>query len=331
MPRQHALLLFVAAALWPQPAAAAATTAYRAFSCDTAGQNATAALGAISSAVKLGIVHSAACPVADASADPLGPCFVSPAEVKASLAGVQPGMRAISLEGGSPYYLEHLTDRVPHEPVWYFLDNLPAGANWTNHTASGPWFDTWSAVLHRRFTAWFAEFKAIGGEVDYVLSDFELGGHASYFHFRDQPTMGGPPPALQAMSDPRWPKLEAALNTAGARHGISFSRTEMANMDQWGQHDLHGYVWNAVLLDNLIPAALNASVFEPIRAHFPKVQLSNFAHGHRSDASLPLPPQSCGWWPYDFANMDEPPVGTGAHVGTASSRGVSRHSDLYET
>ena len=69
----------------------------------------------------------------------------------------------------------------------------------------------------------------------------------------------------------------------------------------------------------------------PIRAHFPKVQLSNFAHGHRSDASLPLPPQSCGWWPYDFANMDEPPVGTGAHVGTASSRGVSRHSDLYET
>jgi hypothetical protein len=34
-----------------------------------------------------------------------------------------------------------------------------------------------------------------------------------------------------------------------------------------------------------VPAALNASVFEPIRAHFPKVQLSNFAHGHRSDAS----------------------------------------------
>eukprot|EP01050_Picozoa_sp_SAG11_P005245 SAG11_NODE_362_length_10182_cov_9.886641_2_plen_278_part_00 len=259
--------------------------------------------------------------MADAAVDPLGPCFVSPVEVKAALAAVPPGLRAISLEGGSLYYLEHLTDRTPHEPVWYFLDNLPAGGTWKNHTASGPWFDTWSATLRRRFTAWFAKFKAIGGAVDYVLSDFELGGHVSYYHFKGQPTFGAPAPALQAMADPRWPKLQAALNAAGAEHGVSFSRTEMAKMDTWGQHDLHGYVWNAVLLDNLIPAALNASVFEPIRAYFPNVQLSNFAHGHRCDASKPLPAQSDGWWPYDFANMDEPPVGTGGQVGTASARG----------
>ena len=168
----------------------AATRAYRAFSCNTPTQNVTTS-AALSSGVKILIVHSQACPIADTNADPLGPCFVSPAEVKAALAAVPPGKRAISLEGGTLFYLEHLTDRTPHEPVWYFLDNLPRGSSWKNHTASGPWFDVWAATVQKRFTMWFAKFKEIGGTVDYVLSDFELGGHASYFHFKEQSTFGG--------------------------------------------------------------------------------------------------------------------------------------------
>jgi hypothetical protein len=256
----------------PVPAGVSGTLngrVYHAFSCDTASQNVTTS-GAVSSGVKLKIVHSAACPLADEHADPLGPCFVSPQEVKEALSTVQPGMQAISLEGGSLYYLEHLTDRSPHEPVWYFLDNLPQGSTWKNHTASGPYFDTWASTVKRRVTTWFSKFKEIGGQVDYLILDFELGTQASYFHFKSQPTFGAAEPAVQqAMADARWPALQAELNAAGAPHGLNFSHSVMASMAGWGQRDLHGYVWNSVLLDRLIPRALNDSVYEPIRAHFP--------------------------------------------------------------
>ena len=78
----------------------------------------------------------------------------------------QAGMRAISLEGDGMYYLERLGGGVPSR---YFLDSLPAGLPAGQPgTCQGPWFDSWAAALHTRFTAWFSYFKAIGGQVDYV-------------------------------------------------------------------------------------------------------------------------------------------------------------------
>jgi len=88
------------------------------------------------------------------------------------------------------------------------------------------------------------------------------------------------------------------------------------------QSDWRGYIWNRVLVDTLIPEALNASMFEPIRAAFPRIRLSNFAHSHRSDpAGRGYENALGGWWSHSFATSSTTPVGTGAHVGTAQSSG----------
>ena len=257
-------------------------------------------------------MHSHQCPFANASVSALGPCFVSPQAVKAQLEQVPAGMRAISLEGNGMYYLERQSP-TSQQAIPYFMDTLPGGVQ-------GPWFDTWAAALKTRFTEWFAEFARIGGTVDVVLSDFESGGQASYYAFPKQLPKGAAPAAMVA--DARWPALQERLNSAAAQFGkdVRFDDGAVLNMSTWTQGDWHGYIWNQVVVDTLLPRALNASMFEPIRAAFPSVQLSNFAHAHRSDPAR-LPSSLAGWWPHDFATSSSAPVGTGAHVGTAQSRG----------
>ena len=62
---------------------------------------------------------------------------------------------------------------------------------------------------------------------------------------------------------------------------------------------------------------LNRSVFEPIRQHYPQVELSNFQHWHHTDPSATQQPATRrGMWP-----GGEPAVGLGTHVGTRSSHG----------
>ena len=48
--------------------------------------------------------------------------------------------------------------------------------------------------MKKRVTAWFAELKRIGGEVDLVLSDFEMGYHSSSYNWAHQPTADGSDP-----------------------------------------------------------------------------------------------------------------------------------------
>ena len=62
---------------------------------------------------------------------------------------------------------------------------------------------------------------------------------------------------------------------------------------------------------------LNRSIFEPIRQHYPRVELSNFQHWHHTDPSaMQQPATRRGMWA-----GGEPAVGLGAHVGTRSSHG----------
>ena len=113
------------------------------------------------------------CSYASAALDALGPCFASPAEVKAALDMMPRGRRAISLEGNSLYVVE---DPARAE---VFRDPLQDGS-------LSPWMDTWAAVVHTRFESWFANFSAIGGEVDVVLSDFEAGGAVYWYSTQQQ-------------------------------------------------------------------------------------------------------------------------------------------------
>ena len=61
-----------------------------------------------------------------------------------------------------------------------FTDPLPDGS-------PSPWVDGWAAVVKHRFETWFANFSAIGGEVDVVLADWESGGEVYWYQFANRP------------------------------------------------------------------------------------------------------------------------------------------------
>ena len=103
------MLLAAVVGLAAAAAAAAPTQANRfaIYSCDTIGQPTVG--GNVFSAIR--IAHSKQpgtpkCPSYNASSDPLGPCFTSPAAMKALLDEIPEGKRAISLEGTTMYYLQ---------------------------------------------------------------------------------------------------------------------------------------------------------------------------------------------------------------------------------
>ena len=96
------LLLLVAAA---PGAAGGQPPQFTVYSCDTTNQPTYG--GNIFSAIRIGHPKAAAdgphqmahCPSYNSSADPLGPCFVSPEAAKAYLDKLPAGHRSISLEG----------------------------------------------------------------------------------------------------------------------------------------------------------------------------------------------------------------------------------------
>lgn len=164
---------------------------YAIYSCDLSA-NATAA--PFYSAPRISILIGSECALAGPDADPLGPCFVSPATVKESLDALPEGHKAISLEGSSLY------DVQDANRTSYWQDPLPSGA-------AGPWGDDWAAIVKHRFETWFANFSAIGGELDLIMLDYEGGGHAYWYDMR---TLWE-----EIVADARWPALQTALNEAG--------------------------------------------------------------------------------------------------------------------
>jgi hypothetical protein len=271
---------------------AAGKSYYRAFSCDTG--NVTMG-GNVFTAVSVPVIASSkhsGCPAGGkgVGANPLGPCFTSPAAAKAELDRLPAGARAISLEGNSMYYLE---DANASAARWggsgprYYMDVLPGTAG-----VSGPWADVYRREIKSRFTVWFQELRRLGGDVDYVLSDFEMGGKSASFNWINQPTKDGSSPVDALLADPRWPALQSELNQAGLPYGVNFSAASVATMKEWTSRDWHMVVWSAVVKEKYVADLLNASVFEPIRASFPQVHFSNFAHSHHTDPSGLLRP-SC--------------------------------------
>jgi len=232
---------------------------------------------------------------------PSGPLFSAAEEVWAKLSSLPPGRRAISLEGMSMYYLQNATTRM----MWQ--DTLPDGM-------PSPWGDTWSKAIKHRFNTWFAKYRAIGGQVDIVLGDFELGGHAYWYAMRNS--------AVQIMRDARWPQLREQLNVVGKQWNASFSN--ISDMPLWPGfgpapfHDWRAYVWDIVVVDQQVARLLNESVFLPVKNWFPEVIMSNFAHHYHTDASKTTEPATDGWFPWRTTSAVSA-AGTGSHVGTHQS------------
>ena len=269
------------------------------YSCDTQQEKFGDNVYSAASIKRTGNSGCARCPNAN-----ITNCFTSPSDVWKQLQPLPSGRRAISLEGFSPYYCE--TDKG----VRYWQDKLSDGS-------VGPWGDIWAAEVKRRFTAWFAEYARIGGLVDYILSDFEMGGQAYWYAFSRQG--GKPQDAL--VKDARWPSLLKQLDATGASWNVSLRN--LSDMQEWTVHDVRASVWDVVVIDRNLAATLNASVYEPIAAQFPHCRLSNFAHAHHTDPTgkAGQPPAHDYGWPYATTSA-KTPLGTGSHVGTHQSISV---------
>jgi hypothetical protein len=281
---------------------ATTATPHVAFSCDTQQELAGNNVFSAASIGRAGPPGCAVCPNANVSS-----CWTSPESVWSQLKALPAGRRAISLEGFSPYYCE-----MPGPgKTWWWQDKLADGS-------ASPWGDVWAAEVKRRFNEWFAKYASIGGQVDQILSDFEMGGHAYWYDFAHQG--GRPQDALQ--EDSRWPPLRHRLNLAGAAWNASFD--DLSDMQQWTVHDARAGVWDHVIVDGLVAEYLNASVYQPIATRFPSVSFSNFAHGHHTDptgVSGPPPPAGDFGWPFASTGA-RTPLGTGAHVGTHQTASI---------
>jgi hypothetical protein len=145
--------------------------------------------------------------------------------VKALLDDIPKGQRAISLEGNTMYYLETANlEKVFQDPLRFEVNGSAA-------SFAGPWMDLWSEVLAKRFGIWFQNFSALGGTVDLILGDFEMGGSAAFYRFSHQTPSpkhnmrtneswrilegGIPLPQQLLQQDSRWPALKARLEAVG--------------------------------------------------------------------------------------------------------------------
>jgi hypothetical protein len=193
------------------------------------------------------------------------------------------------------------TVQIGAEQVPRHLDCFDELAN----GVKGPWLDGWGGVVHRRFEAWFGKFRAIGGQVDIVMLDWE--NNSPYFSWVAQPNC-----AAALAEDPRWPKLREDLNALGSTYNVSFpAAPTQAEMKAWAgdRAGMRQWVWNDVV-NSMVARTVNVSIVAPLTKLFPKLIINNFSHKHRSD------PAVVPWWPYQFGDSATPPAGTGQHVGT---------------
>jgi hypothetical protein len=286
-----------------------ATITLTAYGCDT--PNVTQYPNFISAVPLAFLRDHKECTFARSDLNPLGTCFRTPAYVKAQLDLLPPGKRAISLEGTSLYVVES-------QPfVRAFQDNL------TDGTTPSPWVDAWAQTVQQRFTSWFSNFSRIGGTVDIVLSDYEGGGKVYWYDFAKYPN--GTQTAALLTRDQRWNSTRALLNAAAvqyvSKHGLFDNISDIHTWSGYGSKstaakdkDYRAWIWDKVLVDDLITTQLNRSVYAPIAFFFPTVRFSNFAQHYHTDSRN----NNGAWWPWS-ADSAINVLGQGSHVGTHQS------------
>ena len=184
-----------------------------------------------------------------------------------------------------------------------------------------PFADEWQRIVSKRMGEWFGAYKAVGGEVDVVILDIE----ALAFGFGHVFGKGQPNVKLFRpwQADPRWAGLLSDLNAKGRAYGVSFDNmtraadTACCNSEgcQPGCDTSlnYYYVWNAVMAER-VAKMINQSLYEPIAKHFPDVEMSNFDQAHFDS--------SPDYWAGELNSYGTPPIGSGVHIGTHSTKGL---------
>ena len=174
-----------------------------------------------------------------------------PKLIKQALDEKPPGARALTLEAGPGiYYLYDENQSVVRYGAMngaYYMDTLAGAAK-----VQGPWADVYEAVMTKRVDTWFGELKRIGGKVDLILSDFEMGDKAESFNWVRQPTADGSDPVTALLADPRWPALRTQLNARGKPYGVSFDDAAMKTMKDWTSHGWKMHVWFDVVTQGYV-------------------------------------------------------------------------------
>ena len=138
----------------------------------------------------------------------------------------------------------------------------------------GVWWDHGVERVAKRIDAWFGEFKKLGGHVDVVVLDNEVGlGNWS---------IGGQPDRWDGIAgDPRFEEIAQQL---GFR--------DLALVRNWRRGD-HFHHWNDLMLRRKT-ADFARAVYDPIRRHFPDVEFSNY--GHSASGPQIVCPDANGHW-----------------------------------
>lgn len=132
----------------------------------------------------------------------------------------------------------------------------------------GPWMDNGIAAVRARVTAMVAGLKARGVAPDGFILDNETTLHATHF-------MGTEGAFAAVQADPRWPALAAQL---GLPKDIA-----SPSVMYWGSPAY--YKWTDVMSARF-DAAMNAAVYQPIRAAFPNAVVSNYMSSRVTSANV---------------------------------------------
>lgn len=233
--------------------------------------------------------------------DPPLHCFTDPERVKECLDHMPVGRRAIHLQGGIWLYGKHSATNRKQCGGW---------ADWDDELEGGCtlWADNWQGIVSRRFDHWFSKYKDLGGTVDVIMLDFETTPWweaGDFYHERAD--------LNRTLADPRWPAVLAELNSRGAVYNVNFTHG-IQDIVSWGSshydNDWRKWVWVDVMGARR-GQYLNASLYFPVRKHFPKVKGLDYDH-HQHPGPGPH-------WTGGYTGITTPPVCCGSHVGTHSS------------
>ncbi len=180
--------------------------------------------------------------------------------------------------------------------------------------------ENWTNTVRSRLSAFFREYKRIGGKVDYIVTDLETDWFGLYYArriwFADHED--------HILNDSRWPVLEQEFIDKGI--GTKTDGTlDLTDMQLWfGRQDWRFVLWDAVMARRLA-RMYNHVMYDPIRFDiengntplFPNVQLTDYEFFYRSMLS---PSGAYNVFPRNFGSV-------GDIFGTHQS--LSAYADFY--
>ncbi|MBI4358908.1 MAG: hypothetical protein HY584_06365, partial [Candidatus Omnitrophica bacterium] len=135
------------------------------------------------------------------------------------------------------------------------------------------WMDQWRDIVRERFTNFFRDYKAMGGELDQLVLDLsEIALTQGYMEWRFMiqrqsyfQTPTGKKVWQTIMEDPRWPEVARELGFSDLTNAPNWNREEP-------QKEL---IWNAVMHKRKMQY-IQEAIVEPMLQYFPEAKVSNY-------------------------------------------------------